>query len=236
MRRMLARKFNTVFKLLFTKRKKSLSARTHLREHPTDAGNTNSRHAQEPQRPWRNQILRDAAPVKTPHTAAQTSAAAERHAAFLIKAPVATAYSLPATSSSMMQDAGNGRASACLAGLCILCVGGRAALYPSYRSLVEGAGGRFLIYRGDRHDMVGRLPALLLRADAVICPVDCVNHASFFHVKQHCMRFSKPCALLERSSLPAFRRGIETLVAASSIVSNSAWNREHNRRAILTFL
>jgi hypothetical protein len=29
------------------------------------------------------------------------------------------------------------------------------------------------------------------------------------------MRFSKPCALLERSSLPAFRRGIDMLIAAN---------------------
>jgi hypothetical protein len=188
MRRILMRKFNAVFKLPFTEWKMALSTRTHLREHPVNA----------------NQVLEDCvAPVKT------------RRAASLVKAPLATAYSLSATSSSMMQDAGNGHAGGCLAGVCILCVGGRAALYPSYRSLVEGSGGRFLIYRGDRHDAAGRLPALLLRADAVICPVDCVNHASFFHVKQHCMRFSKPCALLERSSLPAFRRGIETLVAAS---------------------
>ena len=188
MRRILMRKFNAVFKLLFTEWKMVLSTRTHLREHPVNA----------------NQVLEDwVAPVKT------------RRAASLVKAPLATAYSLSATSPGMMQDAGNGHASGCLAGVCILCVGGRAALYPSYRSLVEGSGGRFLTYRSDRHDAAGRLPALLLRADAVICHVDCVNHASFFHAKQHCMRFSKPCALLERSSLPAFRRGIETLVAAS---------------------
>jgi hypothetical protein len=194
------RKLNAVFKLLFTEWKMALSAHTRLREHPVNA----------------DQILEDCVgPVKTHRAATQTGTAAEKHAASLVKAPLAQTYSLSATSPSEMQDAGNGHSGRCLAGLCILCVGGRAALYPSYRRLVEGSGGRFLIYRGDRDDAAGRLPALLLRADAVICPVDCVNHASFFHVKQHCMRFSKPCALLERSSLPAFRRGIETLVAAS---------------------
>ncbi len=200
MRRILMRKINAVFKLLFTEWKMALSTRTHLREHPVNA----------------NQVLEDCvAPVKTRRAATQAGTAPERHAASLVKAPLATTYSLSTTSSGMIQDAGNDHASGCLAGLCVLCVGGRAALYPSYRSLIEGSGGRFLIYRGDRDDAAGRLPALLLRADAVICPVDCVNHASFFHVKQYCMRFSKPCALLERSSLPAFRRGIETLVAAS---------------------
>jgi hypothetical protein len=209
---MLERRFNALLKLLFTAWEK----RRRLQERPMNARDASSPHAQESQHTWRNQILEDCvAPVKTRRAAAQTGTAAERHAASLVKAPLASAYSLSATSSSMMQDVNNRHASGCLAGLCILCVGGRAALYPSYRSLVEGSGGRFLIYRGDRDDAAGRLPALLLRADAVICPVDCVNHASFFHVKQHCVRFSKPCALLERSSLPAFRRGIDMLIAAN---------------------
>jgi hypothetical protein len=207
-------RFNALLKLLLTAWEKGLPTRRRLQERPVDAGDASSLHAQESQHTWRNQVLEDCiAPVKTRRAAAQRGTAAERHAVSLVKAPPAVTYSLSATSSSMVQDVGNGHASGCLAGLCILCVGGRAALYPSYRSLIEGSGGRFLIYRGDREDAAGRLPALLLCADAVICPVDCVNHASFFHVKQHCMRFSKPCALLERSSLPAFRRGIEMLIA-----------------------
>lgn len=102
-----------------------------------------------------------------------------------------------------------------LAGLCILCVGGRAALYPAYRHLVETSGGSFLIYRGDPQEKISYLPTLLTRADAVICPVDCVNHAIYFAVKRYCTRFGKPCAMLDRSGLPTFRKGVEILAAAT---------------------
>ncbi|HJT51370.1 MAG TPA: hypothetical protein VJ734_05460, partial [Nitrosospira sp.] len=33
------------------------------------------------------------------------------------------------------------------AGRCILCVGGRAALYPEYKRVVEASGGKLMFYR-----------------------------------------------------------------------------------------
>ncbi|SFW30452.1 DUF2325 domain-containing protein [Nitrosovibrio sp. Nv17] len=103
-----------------------------------------------------------------------------------------------------------------LGGLCILCVGGRATLYPAYRRLIEASGGHFLIYRGDPQEKISYLPTLLTRADAIICPVDCVNHTVYFAIRRYCTRFGKPCAMLERSGLPTFRRGVEMLAAAAS--------------------
>lgn len=126
-----------------------------------------------------------------------------------VKAPAAPAHHV----SNDEKESNCGRSS--LAGLCILCVGGRAALYPAYRHLVETSGGCFLIYRGDLQEKISYLPTLLTRADAVICPVDCVNHAIYFAVKRYCMRFGKPCAMLERSGLPTFRKGVEILAAAA---------------------
>lgn len=102
-----------------------------------------------------------------------------------------------------------------LAGRCILCVGGRAALYPEYRRVVETAGGSFLTYRGGLQDAGERLPVLLARADAIVCPVDCVNHDIFFAVKRYCQHSGKPCALLERSALPTFCQGIAILASTS---------------------
>lgn len=129
----------------------------------------------------------------------------------LIKAKASTVP--PQHVSGNEQEPGCRRSS--LAGLCILCVGGRAALYPAYRHLVETSGGCFLIYRGDLQEKISYLPTLLTRADAVICPVDCVNHAIYFAVKRYCTRFGKPCAMLDRSGLPTFRRGMEILAAAT---------------------
>ncbi len=103
-----------------------------------------------------------------------------------------------------------------LAGRRVLCVGGRAALYPEYRRAVETTGGSLLIYRGDQQHDPDCLPALLACADALLCPVDCVNHAAYFAVKRYCEHSGKPCALLERSDLPTFRKGVAVLAASAT--------------------
>ncbi len=101
-----------------------------------------------------------------------------------------------------------------LAGRCVLCVGGRARLYPEYRRLVETSEGNLIIFRGDQKNDMARLHPLLISADMVVCPVDCVNHEIYFAVKHYCKSTGKPCALLDRSNLSTFRKGVETLVGA----------------------
>ncbi len=98
-----------------------------------------------------------------------------------------------------------------LAGRRVLCVGGRAALYPEYRRMVEASGGRLLIYRRGPSHGGDHLPALLDHADLVVCPVDCVNHCTYFAVKRYCKYSGKPCVLLDRSGLSTFRKGMATL-------------------------
>ena len=99
-----------------------------------------------------------------------------------------------------------------LAGRCVLCVGGRARLYPEYRRLVETSEGNLIIYRGDQKDDMAHLHQSLICADMVVCPVDCVNHEVFFIVKRYCKHTGKPCVLLDRSNLSTFRVGVEKLV------------------------
>ncbi|SEN89729.1 hypothetical protein SAMN05216404_10875 [Nitrosospira multiformis] len=98
-----------------------------------------------------------------------------------------------------------------IGGRCVLCVGGRAALYPEYRRVVEASGGKLVIYRNTPQGPGHHLPVLLDHADMVVCPVDCVNHTAFFTVKRYCRRSGKPCVLLDRSNLSTFRKGIATL-------------------------
>ena len=100
-----------------------------------------------------------------------------------------------------------------LAGRQILCVGGRAKLYPEYQRLIETSGGSLLIYRNGSQNGLDHLPALLARADMVVCPVDCVNHHTYFTVKRYCKRSGKACVLLDRSGLPTFRKGVAVLAA-----------------------
>ena len=109
-----------------------------------------------------------------------------------------------------------------LAGKCVLCVGGKARLYHEYRRLVETSEGNLIIYRGDQKDDIAHLHQSLIRADMVVCPVDCVNHEVYFTVKRYCKHTGKPCVLLDRSNLPTFRVGVEMLVGtpAHSTVSS----------------
>tara|TARA_Y100001936_G_scaffold254024_1_gene323633 strand:+ start:271 stop:825 length:555 start_codon:yes stop_codon:yes gene_type:complete len=97
---------------------------------------------------------------------------------------------------------------------CILCIGGRGKLYPEYRCLIESLGGNLLIYRGNQKGDTDRLPNLLTCADMVICPIDCVNHETYFAVKHFCKKSGKPCALLDHCDLITFGKGIETLASA----------------------
>lgn len=101
-------------------------------------------------------------------------------------------------------------------------MGGLAALYTEYRRVVETAGGKLLIYRGDQQHDSNCLLALLTCADGLLCPIDCVNHVAYFAAIQYCKHSGKPCALLKRSDLPTFRKGVEVLAASATTVAKSA--------------
>lgn len=120
-----------------------------------------------------------------------------------------------------------------IGGRCVLCVGGRAALYPDYRRAVEASGGKLVIYRNMPQGPGHHLPVLLDHADMVVCPVDCVNHTAFFTVKRYCRHSGKPCVLLDRSNLSTFRKGIAALAALST---SSAPVEPINRRGVGQFL
>ena len=96
---------------------------------------------------------------------------------------------------------------------CILYVGGRDRQCAGFRALVERRNGRFLHHDGGEGDGRQRLGSILCRADAVLCPVDCVSHDAVNRVKQFCKRHGKQLVFLPRSSLAAFTRGLYELAA-----------------------
>ncbi|MCC6917295.1 DUF2325 domain-containing protein [Nitrosomonas sp.] len=108
-----------------------------------------------------------------------------------------------------------------LAGRLILCVGGRAALYPDYRQLIEAAGGQFMVFRGGTQGKTEYLSALLACADSVICPVDCISHEDFFTVRHYCQCIDKPCLMLQRSDLATFSKAVESLARHDSFPQKS---------------
>lgn len=98
-----------------------------------------------------------------------------------------------------------------LAGQFILCVGGRAALYPDYHRLVESAGGNLMVFRGGALSNTHCLLTMLECVNMIICPVDCINHEDFFTVKRYCQRTGKYCVILERSNLATFSKAVAIL-------------------------
>ena len=100
-----------------------------------------------------------------------------------------------------------------LCGRCILYVGGRSRQCAQFRALVERQNGQFIHHDGGLHGGRLRLGSILPQADAVLCPLDCVSHDAANRVKQFCKRHGKRLVLLPRSSLAAFTRGLNELVA-----------------------
>jgi len=50
---------------------------------------------------------------------------------------------------------------------------------------------------------------MLLKADLVICPIDCISHNAIDCVKRKCQKLNKRFIPLRRSSLSALARALE---------------------------
>lgn len=90
----------------------------------------------------------------------------------------------------------------------VLCVGGRPAVVPIYRQLIERTGGRFLHHDGGEEDAVTKLDASLAAADLVICQTGCISHDAYWRVKDHCKRHNKRCVFVDKPSASSLRRAL----------------------------
>lgn len=93
----------------------------------------------------------------------------------------------------------------------VLCVGGRPAVVPIYRQLIERTGGRFLHHDGGEEDAVSKLDASLAAADLVICQTGCISHDAYWRVKDHCKRHNKQCVFVDKPSASGLRRALGSL-------------------------
>jgi DNA-binding transcriptional MerR regulator len=96
-----------------------------------------------------------------------------------------------------------------LSNLAVLCVGGRPAIVPIYRQVIEHTGGRFLHHDGGEEDNAAQLDATLAAADLVICQTGCVSHNAYWRVKDHCKRTGKRCVFVETPSRTALTRALD---------------------------
>ncbi len=103
-----------------------------------------------------------------------------------------------------------------LQGRRVLCIGGKTVLVPQYRAAVERSRGEFVHHDGGIEHHIGRLPAMLASADAVVCLAGDCSHAAYRLAKRYCKSRGKLCALLGNSSITALARCIaEQLTSAS---------------------
>lgn len=98
-----------------------------------------------------------------------------------------------------------------LCGRCILYVGGRQHVTAHLSRMVQRCNGELICHDGGLEDNRARLAALLPRADAVVCPLDCVSHDAYQRVKRFCKQYAKRLILLPTASLSAFARGLQEI-------------------------
>lgn len=87
---------------------------------------------------------------------------------------------------------------------CVICVGGRVTQFHKYRLLAMQLGIYLIHHDGGQNDAFSRLPEMINRADAAICPTDCVSHAAYYRLKRLCKRNGKPCLLFKGNGISSF--------------------------------
>ena len=90
----------------------------------------------------------------------------------------------------------------------VLCVGGRTAVVPVYRQLIERIGGRFMHHDGGEEDSAAKLDSTLAAADLVICQTGCISHDAYWRVKDHCKRTGKRCLFVDTPSRAGLERAL----------------------------
>ncbi len=98
-----------------------------------------------------------------------------------------------------------------LDGKTVLYVGGQYKMVPRYKQLVEQYGGVFLHHDGGVEVSRHVLPRFLSRADAVLCPVDCVSHDACKCVKKMCKQFQKEYVMMRSSGLSSLAKSLQEI-------------------------
>lgn len=98
-----------------------------------------------------------------------------------------------------------------LRGKCVLYVGGRSGLKGQYRMLGERFGCQVLHHDGGVEQSSQHLQQLLSKADAVVCPVDCVSHDACALVKRMCRGSMKPVLFARSSGLSSLASSLAAL-------------------------
>jgi hypothetical protein len=97
-----------------------------------------------------------------------------------------------------------------LRGRRILYVGGRPSSTPAIRDLVLRHGGEFQRHDGGLEDRKGLLASAVAWAQAVVFPVDCIDHDSANNLKRYCVRQGVPFYPLRNASVASFAAALSS--------------------------
>ena len=99
-----------------------------------------------------------------------------------------------------------------LCGRYILFVGGRTNLCRHFDSMVKQYNGNFIYHDGGREDGDFKLESNLAKADAILCPLDCISHEAMNKIKRYCENNTKELVMMPRASLSAFVNGLNQVI------------------------
>lgn len=102
------------------------------------------------------------------------------------------------------------------AGLCgksVLYLGGRQASVPQITKAAEAARVSLLHHDGGLEQSAHLIDDLISRCDAVICPVDCINHQACLKAKKLCRKLRKPFMPVSSRGTTTFQRALAELAS-----------------------
>jgi hypothetical protein len=90
----------------------------------------------------------------------------------------------------------------------ILIVGGITKIKEHYKKLIEENGGIFEYHNGYMNGGTRGLKTQVMRADLVLCPVNCNSHNACSVVKKLAKKYSRPVHMLAGSGLSAISQAL----------------------------
>lgn len=114
-----------------------------------------------------------------------------------------------------------------LCGKAVLYLGGRQASVPQITKAAEAARVSLLHHDGGLEQSAHLIDDLVSRCDAVICPIDCINHQACLKAKKLCKKLRKPFMPISSRGTTTFQRALAEL--ASRLNANAAGATEHRQ-------
>ncbi|WP_337659899.1 DUF2325 domain-containing protein [Anderseniella sp. Alg231-50] len=109
-----------------------------------------------------------------------------------------------------------------LCGKAVLYLGGRQASVPQIAKAAEAARVSLLHHDGGLEQSTHLIDDLISRCDAVICPVDCINHQACLKAKKLCKKMHKPFMPVSSRGTTTFQRALAELASRLDTGATSA--------------